>query len=320
MRRDAMNANARQDIKRLSGYHGSYFRELLFYNSDRAILLNDDYTVKEGKGAMKTGAPIKGIGLEVETECSTVCNADVYANLISMVFTKLFPADMWRIERDGSLGGQSSAECITQVMSKAFIRNHYKDFKSMWDEYFPAFGITTQNNTCGMHVNVSLAWLGSNVTQQKDSARKLYYLVNKYYDAFKILFNRRTRSTTYCGVCPDWRDIKNNSLDRMPNDHYVCMNYSHIREGRIEIRLVGGQKNFACFRNTMETIFFLLDNIKSITWATLENGTIYDVFKGCNSYVYDRLGKACTEYVLDRAKLEEIVKPTVEACNLYDIR
>lgn len=317
MRRDAMDANQRQEIKRLSGYHGSRFQSLKFFNSDRVFELNSDYTIKEGKGVMKTGATIKAYGFEMETECSTVCNSDVYTNLIGMVFDRLFPADMWRMERDGSLGGRSQAECITQTMSKAFIRNNYKNFKSMWDEFFPAFGITTQNSSCGMHVNVSLACLGSNETQQKESARKLYYLVNRHYDAFKVLFNRRN-STTYCAPCSDWRNIRGNSLEFMPNSHGVCMNYSHIPEGRIEIRLVGGQKNFACFRNTMETVFFLVDNIKNIAWNRLDD--IYDVFKGCNSYVYDRLGKACTEGVLDREKLEEIVKPTVEECTLYDIR
>jgi hypothetical protein len=89
----------------------------------------------------------------------------------------------------------------------------------------------------------------------------------------------------------DYSMAKWMDLDNMDGSHGNCLNYSHYGAGRIEIRLVGGQKNYACFRNTMETVFHVVERCASISWADCDN--IAEIFKGCNQYVYDRLESMC---------------------------
>ena len=240
----------------------------------------------DGQLVREDGKPLKAIGLEIETECHSIVDQQVLANVYDKIIFKLFPAGLFKMQNDSSLGGRTNAECITQLMTKEFIRNNYKNFKSMWNEYFPMFGITTQNDSCGMHVNLSLGLFGTSKKTQDDAIRKLYYLINKHYDLFTVAFNR-TNGTRWCARCIDYTSAKTFDLEHMSASHGNALNYSHYHAGRIEIRLVGGQKNYACFRNTMETVFHLIDAVKVLSWNDLDD--ITKVFSGCNNYVYDRL-------------------------------
>jgi hypothetical protein len=161
----------------------------------------------------------------------------------------------------------------------------------MFDTYFPAFGITADSARvpCGMHVNVSNALFGKTRDEQVEAIRKLYYIINKHYGLFKKAFYR-AGSTTYCGQM-NYTAARTLDLEYQPNDHGLCMNLSHFRAGRIEIRLVGGQKNFYCFRNTMETVFHLIKRVRTISWAQCDN--IAEIFRGCNQYVLKRLRTEC---------------------------
>lgn len=318
MRRESLVQNERADIKHLACYHGSHFDSLKFFNSDRIVLLTDDYRVSANNtpstlNIVKVGSSVGGFGLEVETSCSNVCSNDTYTNLLAMVFDKLFPSDLFRMERDGSLNGRSTAECVTQVMSKSFIRNHYKDFKTMWDEYFVAFGITTENNSCGMHVNLSTSLFGDDVEKQEICCRKLGYIINSNYDFFKVAFNR-VNTTHWCPKMDSRKSYwQNERLHYFPTSHdECCVNFAHFERGRFEIRLVGGQKNFACFRNTMETVFHLVDVVKKISWDDCTD--LSKVFKGCNSYVFDRLTKCQRLGVMTSADVEKI-RPTIKQVN-----
>lgn len=77
------------------------------------------------------------------------------------------------------------------------------------------------------------------------------------------------------------------SLTRFYDDHHVCINMGHYDDGNIELRLVGGQKDFPCFRNTFESVFHIVDAVKRISWNDCDDVT--KIFKGCNQYVFDRL-------------------------------
>lgn len=311
MRKDARTA-APIEVLRLAGYHNSSFKSLKYFNSDRYASLAPDFTILNGKGVMKEGTQPKMYGIELETECTTVNDGDVFCNILHTIFDQCFVDDLFRIERDGSLGGHGAtgAECVSQTFSKAFMRNNYQNIKNMY-RLFDAFGITTQNNNCGMHVSISLSCLGSDKETQIENAKKLYYTINRHYDFFKVAFNRVNR-TTYCGICDDYNIIKDYTVDQlynMPNDHMVCMNYSHIHTGRLEIRLVGGQKNAACFRNTMETVFHVVEAMNKLKWEDLDN--LETIFKGCNNHVYDRLTRCRNEYVLSQAVLD-MIEPTIK--------
>lgn len=279
------------------GFSGNYY-----FNSDRKIKLDDNFRRADGQ-------PLQGYGLEIETQCTGVSNVRVLAEILSNVVLPKFKfgMDMWKLQRDGSLGGDSSAEIISQVMTESRIRNDYQAYKTMFDEYFPALGISADSYTtsCGMHVNVSNALFGKTESEQIEAIKKLYYIVNRNYTVFCKLFYRCPARTRWCGRM-DYSDVRNMNIRHASSSHGNCMNLSHFSAGRIEIRLVGGQKNYYCFRNTMECVFHIVKRVRTISWADCDD--LVKIFKGCNQYVMKRL----PDCGLDSDTLEAIratVKP-----------
>lgn len=276
------------------------FQSNKYFTSDRFITLSDTWQRQDGK-------ELKGFGLEIEVECDTICSSDILSIVLKELILKHFPKDLFKFQRDGSLRGSSSTEIITQVMTKEFIRNHYPDFKAMWNS-FKVFGIDAYNSGhCGMHVNISNACFGKEKKTQEEAIKKLYYLINKYFDIFKYVFYRKERQDTsyyarYSGVTIE--KAKELNLNNFSSDHYHCLNFGHWNEGRIELRIVGGQKDYGSFRNTMECVFFIIERCKTITWNQCED--LAQVFKGCNQYVYDRLTMPLIRNQFTNAQLEDI--------------
>jgi hypothetical protein len=271
------------------------FTDNRYYTSDRYIKLDSNWTRADGK-------PLKGIGFEIELHSVAIAEDYVLANVLKQCVLNKLPDGLFKMQDDCTLGGNSGAECITQVMTKEFIRNHYADWKSFW-EACKMFDITADNGCCGMHANLSLGLFGTSKKAQDEAIRKLYYIINKHYDFFKVALHRNGQ-TTWCGQM-DYSCAKTMNLETMSSSHNNCLNYSHYNVGRIEIRLVGGQKNYACFRNTCEMLFFLIDRVKEITWKDCDHLT--KIFKGCNSYVFDRIKDNClSASVITRTEVETI--------------
>lgn len=288
-------------ITRVQGYHeGGYhsninyaylgFKSNKYFTSDRFIKLDENFRRPDGK-------PLKGYGLEIETECKGIKNQTVYAEVLNKIILDEFPADLFKLQNDGSLGGDTSAEIITQVMTKEFIRNQYPAFKAMYDTYFPAFKVScSESGHCGMHVNMSNALFGAKEEAQELAIKKLLYIVNKHFKLFCALTNRDSTNTGYCARIAEYANMercKNVNMSNVGGSHYVCFNASHYSKGRIELRIVGGQKNFACFRNTMESVFHVVEAVKKLSWNDLDD--LSKLFAGCNQYVFDRLATKCYE-------------------------
>ena len=288
MRKEKKTAKA-VTLTAVQSYHGGVWNESYAYQGFKAnkYFTSDRYITLDANFNRPDGKPLKGFGLEIETECMGLSNQTVYAEVLQNIVFPHFPADLFKMQNDGSLGGDTSAECITQVMTKEFIRNNYANFKLMYDTYFPAFRISCGSN-CGMHVNMSNALFGRTEAAQELAIRKLFYITNKHFDMMCALTNRDRNHTGYCRRMVSYIDnAKTVDLDTVINGHGICFNLAHYRQGRIELRIVGGQKNFPCFRNTMESIFHLIDAVKKLSWADCDDLT--KVFNGCNQYVYDRL-------------------------------
>lgn len=303
MRKESQKRNANPNIKTVAFYHRSHFESLKFFNSDRAVNITDDYKVSEDNTAstlkiMRAGSPIQSYGHEMELVCDTVLDDTVLANLLDMVFKACFPDDLFRMEQDGSLGGHSSAECITQTYSKGWMRNNYKNFHTMYT-YFANFGINPGHESCGQHVNIGLTNFGKTKDAQDEAIRKFWYLLANNYNLFYYAVRRDGHSTTYAGRLGEISKDQAKSMDltRMSASHGYCLNYSHYTEGRIEFRLVGGQPNFLAFINTMETVFHLVDAVKRISWNDLDD--MSKVFKGCNQFVLNRLSRCVEKGAMD---------------------
>ena len=258
-----------------------------WFNSDRSHPLDENFNRMDGQ-------PNNFIGLEIETELFGIAGYRQGAEILKRCVFSLFPADLFKMQHDGSLGVSGrrdpannaiGIECITQPMTKSFIRNHYKDFRAMYDIVFPALSIScAKSGNCGMHVNLSNALFGNTTEKQVEAIRKLHYFINKNFEFSCRMFKRDISSTGYCGRM-DYSNAKTMSIGG--GDHYHCLNYTHFDAGRIELRIVGGQENYYFFRNTMECVFFLIDRMKKIRWEDLDD--MVKVFSGCNQYVVKRL-------------------------------
>lgn len=276
------------EMQAVGNYAYQGFKQNKYFTSDRFIPLDANFHRPDGE-------PLKGYGLEIETECRGLSNRTVYAEVLNNIIFAHFPADLFKLQRDGSLGGDTSAECITQVMTKGFIRNNYNNFKLMYDTYFPAFQIScSASGNCGMHCNISNAIFGRTKEAQDMAIRKLLYIVNRHFGFFCALTNRDRSHTDYCDRMPQFTSMnacKTANLANCPSNHYICFNLGHYTEGRIELRLVGGQSTFGCFRNTMESIFHVIEAVKTLSWSNLDH--LEKIFAGCNQYVFDRLNTLC---------------------------
>lgn len=304
------------NMARIQGYHenhGSYdythqnyafagFKNgFKYYTSDR------NYPIVNGV-CEKLGKAPTGYGLEVETQCNAIRLPDVLAEVMDkIIFPNFKFPDMWKMQRDGSLGGATSVECITGIMAKSRIRNDYEAWRLFYDTYLPAFGISADSYTthCGMHVNISLACFGNTKEKQDESIRKLFYIVNKHYNVFRRAFYRDGSKTEWCRQM-SYENARTMNLHDMPSDHGNCMNYSHYDVGRIEIRLVGGQKDFDTFQKTMETIFFLVDRVQRLAWKDCDS--LDKIFEGVNQYVLARLENihVANEYIRSHSVQEEL--------------
>ena len=288
-----MRQEARQertvDIAEVAGYHHGnrqYDRHYVFA-SDRPQKANDDYTLE------KDGSLPAMIGIEMETECWGIKSSTIYANLLRDVVFKVFPDNLWKIESDCTLrGGDVGAECITQPMTKAFIRNQYRNFKAMY-QYFSSFGISaSRSGNCGQHAHISLTCFGRSKAVQDEAIRKLYYIVNRHYNLICALLFRRADRTDWCGRM-DHEVAWTMDLNDMNGSHSNGFNGSHYRHGNVELRIPGGQKDYACFRNTMESIFHLIEASKSISRKDCDD--VVKIFAGCNQHVFDRLKSYCRD-------------------------
>lgn len=327
MRKEA-KTRKQVECANIQGYHQSGYGENYafsgftgnwYFNSDRCIALSSTYTRADNQ-------PLQGYGIEIEAECQNITSeralAEVFEKIIFPTFK--FGKKMFKMQHDGSLGGETSVEVISQVMTKGRIRNDYSAYKVMYDEWFNAFGICSDSTytECGMHVNVSNAVFGKTKEEQEESIRKLYYLINRYYQLMCKLFHRADNKTQWCRQMTeehlrwhesssldasafDWHNARNLDFSgRLPSSHANCVNLSHYNDGRIEIRIVGGQGDYYCFRNTMESVFFLTEKVRKLSWEDLED--IKKVFKGCNQYVFKRLVSCVGRNGLDADVLHAI--------------
>ena len=286
------------NIARIQGYHQRTVRDFSYENYayqgyTKTLYLNSDRAEKtevvNGVLVRANGQPLQGIGLEVELE-SSITRTDVLAEVMEKVIFPVFKfgADMFKMQSDCSLGGRTSVEAITQPMTISRIRNDYPAWQAMFDKYFPTFGIKADSyeTSCGMHVNVSNALFGKTEEKQIDAIRKLYYIVNRHYNVMCKAFYRCPEKTRWCGRM-DYSNARNLDLYHADGSHGNCMNLSHFGAGRVEIRLVGGQRDYYGFRNTMETIFHLISRVRTISWADCDD--LVKIFSGCNQYVMKRL-------------------------------
>ena len=224
----------------------------------------------------------KTYGPEIELE-SNIDNPTVLAAVLEKIVFPIFPKGLFKHQYDGSLGGNTSTEVICQPMTKAFIRNHYNDFKTMWT-FLKSLG-TVPGASCGMHVNIGLPCFGTTREKQEAAIVRLHNYISNNYRAACVLFKRDPDNTYYCSRRAAVRTFADLSFS---NDHHAMTNYSHIEAGaaaRVEIRLIGPQKSFAAFRNTFEVVFHLVDAAR--------NGRDFTdpvrLWSGCNECVLDRL-------------------------------
>ena len=314
MRKNAVNETKRISTDRVQGYHeggswtdsqsyafaGFKYDGLIPYRaSDRMHYINGEGMKVDPKTREAKPFQPLGYGVEIETGCDGIIGNEAYATVLKNVLFPILPEGFFKLQRDVSLRGKSTAEIISGIGTKEAWRNMYPAMKQMFNEFFPMFSIGADSeHGCGMHVNLSRGLLGKTLEAQTETAKKIVYFINKHYKFCTALFAREG-STSYCGQMISansdmWRTIDREFTEYTDmNDHSLCLNLSHWDAGRLEIRLVGGQKQYGTFRNTMEAIFFLIPRLIKLQRKDLDD--LEKVFSGCNKYVYDRLRTKCRE-------------------------
>lgn len=272
------------------------------FTSDRVEKLEEH----AGKLLKADGKAPKSWGFEEEMVCNNIDGSERLTYIVKNMCHSKLPNNFYKYESDSSLRGDSSCEAITNCFTKEFLRNHYPEYKSIYADY-KVLGIT-KNNSCGMHINIGLQNFGREWDKQIDTIRKLHYFINNNFAFSCKLVKRDIDCVTYCRSYGSIskETAKTIDLTQYGNSHGVCINYGHLKEGRLELRLVGGTTTFGAFRNTMEVAFFLVANLQKVSWAKMDD--LVEIFKGCNQYVYDRL----CDCGLSQAQLEEIKAHVVE--------
>ena len=297
MRKEAKNRTP-IEYNTIQGYHertewGTNYAEqgfeggFKFFASDRPI---------------PADAKNKGYGLEIEMT-SQLNNARALAFVLDKGVFAHFPKGLFKMQHDGSLGGNTSAEVITQPMSKAFIRNHYNDFHAMYD-FLHDFG-TAPDNSCGMHTNISMSCFGSTREKQEAAIIRLHNWISDNYNFACALFKRHPDYTGYCGRMRRIEELTPSG------SHGTMCNYSHINEenaARVELRLVGPQKSFGSFRNTLEVVFHLVEAAKD----GRDFSDPVKLWSGCNECVLDRLNDLVMEGKMPVARYEAIAATAID--------
>lgn len=320
MRKAKRNVRKTTDTRGMQGYHHSdgvsrnyaqagYGDKRYYYASDRKVELERI----NGEWVRKDGKPIKGYGLEIELANNAIVSTSIATNVLRTMVLNHIDEDLFKIQSDGSLRGSSTAEAITQVISKEAVRNYYPKWKRMYDENMPETGWQT-NSSCGMHVNISLAVFGKEAKAQFDAIKKLCYFVNNRFSFSCWLFHRSIGSTDYCapretfGNLAYMKGLSMAEARSFVSSHGVSFNWGHYGESpstaRVELRLVGPQDSYIRFRNTMECVFHLVEACKSLSWASMDDPKA--VFKGCNKYVVQRLGDLVRAGLLTQADFDAI--------------
>ena len=343
MRKECKTA-IKVNVGHIQGYHGnewsgeSYafhgFPTNEYFNSDRTeptAVVDGKLVRLDKKTGLPSGLPMETVGLEVEVECNGIVKLEALSAIAEHILFPNFKYGdrMFKMQHDGSLGGATSVEIITQPMTIAKIRNDYPAWKAMF-EYMRKFDMSADSydTDCGMHVNLGVDLFGKTEEEQKENLRKLYFLINNRYKFFRNLFYRSQYKSGWClrmesskladYYIPyaeelDFHNARNLDFDKVTGDHHFCLNYSHFKAGRIEIRLVGGQRDFDCFRETMECVFWIVGRIGTLRWDDLDD--LVKVFKGCNQYVISRIESMC---MFDRGFNHDMLMKLKNACEKKD--
>lgn len=283
MRREARQVTE-MSYTTVQGYHNNtwdssyamngFSRGFLYWASDRPI------------PAENVDIP-KGFGIEWET-VSGVNNQRVMVFALSTIAEQIFTKGFVKFQNDCSLGGESNAEMITGIMTKAFIRNSY----TKWREFYR---VTRDmdicpDESCGQHINISIANFGTTKEKQLANMVKLHNWIQNNYSFSCKLFKRDENHTHYAGQTRTLT-VEQAENENVPTGHGCSINWDHVYEdintARFELRLVGPQKTFPSFRNTMETVFWLVKQSKELSAKDWENPV--KLWSGCNQYVMQRL-------------------------------
>lgn len=301
---EQLNMAQELNIRNTSGYHSSNGRTgnyahngfgdvVKCFVSDRAIPLSDE----EAKAELgKKFHSLFGIEWECVSDIPTRFALDA---LMSHAF-ELFPDGFWKMESDGSLGGGDgySTEAISATFTKSWLRNNYQNFRAFY-EFTGACSIRP-NDSCGMHVNVSLNNFGKDLDTQARNVAKIHNWIMRNWETACALFHRSMNHTYYCDRMAEYsaEDIK-----RGRGSHGVAMNYMHLYEDkitarRVEFRLVGPQTTYPAFRNTMEVIFHLIEQSKKLSARDFNDPV--KLWNGGNFHVRDRVRDVLPADVFER--------------------
>lgn len=302
MRKEARTQRT-ANITNCNSYHGTF--DSTAQHQANAFYDGAKYFASDRAKSLYDVTMPKGYAVEWEMTSNLTSDSTILATILNSEFKAHMPENFFKFERDCTV----DIECVSQIGTKAFWRNHYAGMKAIY-KYLKTVQTYPNANrkSCGMHVNISIANFGKDEATQIANMAKIHRWINATEENYQFAraMVHREGSTQWSGrMNPDY-------LDR-GGSHYDCMNYSHLEEGtasRLEIRLVGAQQTYGNWRNTMETIFWLVKQSKELSAKDWNNPV--KLWSGCNQYVFDRLTDAVAIYGTINAADYETIRANVK--------
>lgn len=220
-----------------------------------------------------------GIELEIDKKDGYRFNQYQCCKLLRNNFKGLI-----HLEHDGSLGDYG-----IEIVSNPMTIDYFK--KVDWAKLLKlcqesGYYSHDANSSCGLHIHISRSVFGKDEKSQELAIKKLVNFVNNFFDDFVKLSRRNsTQVNDWCGKYYDnYTGVANSKrlIDRFNKgshgDRYFAVNLTN--DDTIEFRLFRGTLNLASFLASVDIVWNVFKNAKTISWENINN--IEAWFKGIN--------------------------------------
>lgn len=211
-----------------------------------------------------------GVELEVDGHSRYDCEPSFYEGLSDIIEDRVF------YETDGSLNG--GYENVSHVLtSKEFDRLNWERFcEKLVNEGFRSH----DTDTCGLHFHFSSGYLGYNVNQIKNNAKKVAAFIQRHLSDIEAIARRKAGHWAEDYPFEITKETKFSDFEYQ--NRYKAVNMKNLLseygKSTIEIRICKGTLNPKTLRASKDFFLHIVANAKKISWKNLDNLNLW--FKG----------------------------------------
>ena len=236
-----------------------------------------------------------GVELEIDLGGESSCSAEEILNIANFQCNHLY------CKHDGSI--EEGFEMVSHPMDLKYHQNEMP-WQRIFDKAINLGYRSHQTSTCGLHVHVSRAGLGSDYTTQEDVISRIVYFIEAHWNEL-LKFSRRTEySINRWASRYGLSDNTKNTYDKAKKDNgmgrYVCLNLQNYNT--IEFRIFRGTLKYETFIATLQLVHEICTkaikmsdkDFESMCWSDFvigigkeSKGELIDYLKSKQLYVND---------------------------------